>query len=465
MHSNTSTLAVARLPELKQSSVVEILVGSVLVLSMTQGAWVAAGVSESVLKAMLEVGFIALFVIGVTQRLSSGQRLRGIGIILPFGLVVPIGLISGWAHGTSFIESVFYVRLIVLPTLLLLGLLNVSLDRAASRRLLFLIVGLILLQLPFFVYKWLVIGVEEKHWIGALSQTAGQLGLIFPLLVLSILVPRYLAAGGWLILIIMAYSLLPVVNEKRAILVMLPMLLMAATITHLRLPVPRTRKEGSKPKICVTRLLLLFMVCLTVWISSVKSIPSLRCEPGSPCVTQVITYMYDYLVRDYLSPMNISKTPKEQNTNIQLGRLTMIKESARILADKGWKTLFFGIGGGAINPSPNLGPDRADIMFKKFGLRGTYSFGLMLLWEGGVSSVIAAAGFFVFFWLALVRRLAVVQTNRSIVFGNITILMVAVLAFDFFGYSTAGWVTHCVTPFVFTLSAIFIRHGYPAKAE
>ena len=98
-------------------------------------------------------------------------------------------------------------------------------------------------------------------------------------------------------------------------------------------------------------------------------------------------------------------------------------------------------------------------MFDKFGLRGTYSFGLMLLWEGGIASVIAAAGFFVLLWSVLGQKLAGAQTNSSIILGVGIILMVAVLAFDFFVYSTAGWLTHSVTPFIFTLSAIFLRHG------
>lgn len=450
---------------LRQLSVGELLVASLLVLSMTQGAWVAAGIRESILKAALEAGFIALFAMGVVQRMRSRQPLSGIQLILPLCGAALIGVVSGSTQGASFIESLFYVRLIVMPVLFLVGILNVQLERAASRRLLLLIASLMLLQLPFFAYKSMVIGVEEKHWIGALSQTAGQLGLIFPMLVLSILLPRYLAAGGWLVLFVGIYSFLPVINEKRAAIIMLPALFVAATMTYARLS-SRYRCNGiDLQRITFGKLAPLVLVLLVVWISSVKLIPSLQCAGAEPCVRQTVEYGVDYLSRDYLSPMNASEQSKEQNTNIQLGRLTLIKESTAVLAEKGWKTLFFGLGGGAINPSPNLGSNRADIMFDKFGLRGTYSFGLMLLWEGGIASVIAAAGFFVFLWLALEKQLARVHTNSSIIFGGGIILMVAVLAFDFFVYSVSGWLTHGVTPFIFTLSAIFLRHGYPAKED
>jgi hypothetical protein len=432
---------------------------------MTQGALVAAGISESPLKAALEAGFIALFAMGVTQRLYSRQPLRGIQLILPICGAVLIGLVSGLTQGASFIESLFYVRFLVAPLLFLVGILNVPLDRAASRRLLLLIASLILLQLPFFAYKWMVIGVEEKSWIGALSQTAGQLGLIFPMLVLSMLLPRYLATSGGLILFIMAYSILPVINEKRAIVVMLPALFLAAVITYVHIA-SRYRCNGSSlQRVTLGKSALLIVTILTIWISSVKLIPSLQCTSDQPCALQTFRYVVDYVSRDYLSPMNASATPKEQNMSIQLGRFTLIQESMVTLSEKGWKTLFFGVGGGAINPSPHLGPNRADIMFDKFGLRGTYSFGLMLLWEGGMASVVVAAGFFLLLWLVLAKKLAGAKTNSSIVFGGGIILMVLVLAFDFFCYSTAGWLTHSVTPFIFTLSAIFLRHGYPAKAD
>ncbi|MBK1681855.1 hypothetical protein CKO20_15900 [Rhodocyclus tenuis] len=456
-------LEVSGFSGLRQLSIGELLVASLLVLSMTQGAWVAAGVRESILKAALEAGFIALFAMGVAQRLRSKQPLSGIQLILPFCVAVLIGLVSGIAQGASFMESLFYVRLLVVPLLFLVGLLNVRLDEVASRRLLLLIASLMLLQLPFFAYKWMVIGVEEKHWIGALSQTAGQLGLIFPMLVLSLILPRYLASGSWLVLLILIYSFLPIINEKRAVIIVLPALFFAAAMTYVRIS-SRYRCNGiDLQRMTLGKLAPLIVVLLTIWISSVKLIPSLQCAGDGPCVQQTVKYGSDYLFRDYLSPMNASKLSKEENTNIQLGRLMLIKESTLTLADKGWETLFFGLGGGAINPSPNLGPNRTDIMFDKFGLRGTYSFCLMLLWEGGIASVIAAAGFFVFLWLALGKQLAGVHTNSSIIFGGGIILMVAVLAFDFFIYSTAGWLTHSVTPFIFTLSAIFLRHGYPAK--
>lgn len=423
------------------------------------------GIPESMLKAALEAGFLALFVLGVSQRLRAGQPLSGIKLVLPVCVAVLIGLVSGAARGASFLESLFYVRFLVVPLFFLVGVLNVQLDGSASRRLLLLIIGLLLLQLPFFAYKWIVIGIEEKHWIGALSHTAGQLGLIFPMLVLSMLLPLYLAVGRWPIVLVVAYSLLPVINEKRAVVVMVPFLIAASVLAYARLSQRYCESGIEIPRISVGKLVALIVVCLIVWISSVKLIPSLQCTDNEPCAVQVIKYGQNYLLRDYLSPMNLSETSKDQNTNIQLGRLTLLKESFATLADTSWGTLVFGLGGGAINPSPNLGPDRADIMYKKFGIRGTYSFGLMLLWEGGIAAVIAAAGFFVLLSWALYQQLERGRTRASILFGSGVILMLAVLAFDFFVYSTAGWLTHSLTPGVFTLIAIFLKYGYPEKAE
>jgi hypothetical protein len=63
-----------------------------------------------------------------------------------------------------------------------------------------------------------VVGINEKFWIGSFSQTAGQLGLLFPLMLLSILVPLYLHNGGRLLaILVLASSLAPVINEKRAV--------------------------------------------------------------------------------------------------------------------------------------------------------------------------------------------------------------------------------------------------------
>lgn len=450
----------------KPRSFAEALIASLLVLSMTQGVWVAAGASESMLKAALEIGIVALFVVGVTLRLRTDQTPIGMKLIVPFFVAAVIGLIAGAIEGASFLEGLFYVRLLTVPLLFLLGVLNVQLDMSAARRLMSLVIALLLLQLPLFAYKWMVIGVEEKHWIGGLSQTAGQLGLIFPMLVLSMLLLLYLYKGGWTILLVMIYAFLPVVNEKRAVVVMLPFLIAAAFYVYARLSSRHLGEQIGIPRITIGKFASLSVVCITVWISSVTFIPSLQCGSDEPCPVQLLKYGKDYLLRDYSSPMNYSDTTtKDNNTNIQLGRLKLIQESIETLADKGLGTLIFGLGGGAINPSPNIGPDRADILYKKFGVRGTYSYGLMLLWEGGIASVMAAAGFFVLIWLMLIRQLARAGTHASVLFGNSVILMVAVLAFDFFGYSTTGWQTHTVTPFVFTLVAIFLRHGYPEKVD
>jgi|GEM_PF-3062649 len=450
---------------LPQLSLGEALIATLLIMSMTQGIWTAVGIHESMLKAVLESGFVVVFVLGIAQRLRSGKPLSGIKLTLPFCIAILIGLVSGAVQGASFCESLFYVRFLIIPLLFLIGIMNIQLAVSASRRLLLLITGLLLLQLPLFGYKWMVFGVEEKHWIGGLSQTAGQLGLIFPMLVLSMLLLLYLYRGGWFILYVMVYSLLPVVNEKRAVVVMLPSLIIAAIFAYSRLLWCHSGHQMDIPRITCGKLVSLFTVCIAVWITSVKVIPSFHCGDHQSCTVQVLQYGKDYLLRDYSSPMNVSKISVDQNTNIQMGRLKLIQESIGILADKGWGSLTFGLGGGSINPSFRIGPDREDILYKKFGVRGTYSYGLMLLWEGGIASVMAAAGFFLLLWLVVVRQLEKVDTPASLVFGYGIIVMLAVLAFDFFGYSTTGWLTHSVTPLVFILVAIFLRHGYPDKAD
>lgn len=435
----------------------EIAVGLLLVLSFSQGIWQAAGIAEGIPKALIELLSVVLLVAAVWQCKKANQRFRGLVFLVLLAAAWASGAVSGWLQDSSALEQLFYLRAVLAPPIVFFALLNLPIKAAGVRRLSMLVIILISIQAPIFAWKWYAVGVNEKFWIGSLSQTAGQLGLIFPMLVLAVVLPWYLHNGRRaLALLILIFAFLPVINEKRGVMVAIPAILFLAVGAYFATKRGRNLIALNINRWLLSRLSVVVLVCLTVWVGAAKLIPSLYCERFQSCHQQTTTYFFDYLTRNYASPMNASRLSVEKNTNIQLGRLELVRASLALMAERGTLVTLFGFGAGAVNPSPHLGTNRSDIMYDKFGLRGTYSSALALLYEAGITGVLSMLGFFGLLSAAVMKRIKAARNDDRCLTGLGILLMISVMAFDYFLYSTTGWSSSAIAPLFFTSVGIFL---------
>jgi len=331
-----------------------------------------------------------------------------------------------------------------------------------------MLVFIFLVQLPVALWKLAFIGVDEKHWIGTLSQNAGQLGLLVPLFALSFLVPIYLRRGGFLYpVLIFFFSAFGVINEKRAIVFILPLFFVIAGAIYVgfKLRLNNQAILGKAGWVDIKgltgRFTALAGISVGIAIAATYMIPSLRCDnehnPQS-CIMQSLTYARDYLTRGYSSPLNASRTSVDENTNIQLGRIRLIQATVEHKLDQGPLIVLFGYGAGAINTSPLLGEDRRDILYTKFGLRGTYPGAIAILFEAGLIGLVGMVLFFVVVMRGAVRGVRLTVTcEKGAAYGAGVILMVLVMGFDFFIYSIVGWTSQTLAPVFFAVLGFFLN--------
>lgn len=453
MKANVSSLA-------SSDTLIEAAVALLLVLSFSQGIWQATNIADGIPKALTELLSVALLFVAILRCKAAKQRFRGLVFLTPLVVACTTGVISGWLHGSSMLEQAFFLRSVLSPSIVFFAILNLHIGVAGTKRLANLLTVLILVQAPVFIWKWYAVGVNEKFWIGTLSQTAGQLGLVFPMLVLSLVLPWYLHKGRIVFaLLILIFAFLPVVNEKRGVVIVIPAVLFFSIAAYIATKRGRDLICSNLNGWLSSRGSLVLLVCFAVWGGATKLIPSLYCENYQSCGKQTVQYISDYLKRDYASPMNLSRSSVDENTDIQLGRWELVRASFALIGEQGVMVTLAGFGAGAVNPSPHLGADRSDIMYHKFGLRGTYSSALALLYEAGVIAVLSMIAFFYLLTAMVIKQIRTAGSDDRYLAGLGILLMISVMAFDYFIYSITGWSSCTLAPLFFVAIGIYLTRS------
>ncbi len=454
------------------------IISLILCLAASQGILQAMDVSVSLSKAAIEVLSFVMLVLAIRSRRKAGQAVVGLSYLAPIALAVFAGLLSGWFCGAAGLEYALFLRTLISPVVIFFAVININLPDVAIRRIVLLLCLLFVAQIPIVVWKAFVVGINEKFWIGSFSQTAGQLGLLFPLLLLSILVPLYLRNGGKLLaILVLALSLAPVINEKRAVIYVLPAFFCAAVFVYSFLWKRKVALAGTIERFqgkIGKRFLVLIAIAAVVFVAAVRLIPSFqstefsnypkivttnsgKCIQNTIC--RVFLYSHDYLTRNFSSPLNISRETQESNTNIQMGRITLIKEAFESVTAHGPLIMMFGYGASAVNPSYLLGEGRSDIMYQKLGIRGTYPSAIAVMIEAGLVGLSAMILFFSILLYSVMARVVESSSEGNLVVGVSVILMTLIMAFDYFIYSITAWSSYTLAPIFFIVLGLFLAHN------
>lgn len=289
-------------------------------------------------------------------------------------------------------------------------------------------------------FKYLTIGVEEKHWIGTLSMTAGQLGVVYPSMFVPVF-PYVAPLKGWLAAGILGLS--TIVHEKRSVILVFPLLIFSA----LTLILLRDRLLGTLTlRQATIRIGLASAVSVGVFLLSLTSIPSLNPGQqgdgaGAIDLGYLQNYTKEYLTRGYESELNNDPSNVDKDTGIQVGRVRVFIELWRWSSQRSTAQQIFGSGPTTIDRSYLLGPNRADILYQVTGVRGPTTLFHQLLVERGWIGVLAffAPLTIMVVWLLLDFIKLLMAKRRPSLAHWVAIWSLGVILLDLAGYSAISY--------------------------
>jgi hypothetical protein len=324
-----------------------------------------------------------------------------------------------------------------------------------------------LIQIPVAFAKFGVMGANEKIWIGTWTNRAGQLGLLMPMLAVSMLWAYGLRWNKlkYAVPIATLFALVTVSAEKRAVLVIMPTLV-AFLIVMVSTPVigawcGHVPSNASNPAPWRDALLALLVSACVVTSAALLAIPSLDTSSRdyeNLSSRSVYAYIVEYMTRDFESPMNLSKMTVEENRNIQQGRLRMWVKALAGVSERTLPSVLFGEGGGWLMEHRMLAGKGRDVMFERLRLRGPAPTGLRHFFEVGVVGLSMMAVWFVWLAFRLFRKSHSAFTLG--VYGAWLLFM-----FDYFVYSQVGWGGGVFAPILFLLVAAALRGIRPMAGQ
>ena len=305
-----------------------------------------------------------------------------------------------------------------------------------------LLIVIILSQFFFVILKLLVLGgVNEGFLIGSMHHNAGQLGFLFPAILIPITVLIYSRDNRrWLmlILLVMLY-LFAVINEKRAFFYLgLPILLISFYCVFKGAV---SLKNGTMLFLALTSAFFLLMYTR-------KFIGSLSGTEGDVITPSgfsfLFWYAYEYLTMGYGGALQGSEDLAAVDRNVQVGRFIVWAWGLEFFQKMELFDQIFGLGLGSLTPSSYL--NSPDVMFQVLGFRGAMSGALHTLIEGGVIFFVLNNLLIILPLVRLLKsKMYYHRLNAQVSFENklcsVLLVVWTVFVFDFYLYSMSLFAT------------------------
>lgn len=432
------------------------LTALLLLFVMTGGLLEWLGIPQSASRFVVECLALFLLACGV-RRCDRASLVSAACASIPLVVAWMIGCANAVASGGSALQIALFSREIGTPVLFMAAFILAPLGTRERHHLLKFLLSLTILQVAVCVAKLLWMGANEKGWIGTMHQTAGQLGLLTPLLALGFIWAFALVHRvPWKVfLVATSVGLIAVASEKRGLLVMMPLVPLGVLVCH---EIFHRFFRHSYKRFSVSLLAnyaaSAFLSCVVLMALALSSIESLRSSDYSKLgVDSVFEYIYVYMTRDFDSAMNRSEFSVDENPNIHMGRLRLIFTAVKTVSENDVYPMTLGGGGGRFLEHPRLN-NGSDVMYREVGLRGPSGLAVRHLFEIGFLGV-----FLVLAWMAglvvLLVNSARSGANQVLVLG--ALCCVGVLVFDYLIYSEAGWYSGVLLPLVTFMVAQAIK--------
>jgi hypothetical protein len=223
-----------------------------------------------------------------------------------------------------------------------------------------------------------------------------------------------------------------IINEKRAIVFLLPFILIASLVAN------RGEGRGQARRVGLSSYLVIFVVIAAGVTLGIRSIPSLNPEGsyvGGVSLSHAAQYALEYVTMDYGGSLQGSYELAARDDNVQVGRAIIWLHIIQWLNDSGPWTWMFGNGFGSAtrNAWTNSG---SDPLFDVIASRGGISGAGLAAVETGMVGLALATYAFLHIGMTIRRCRREAKSHIAIRWYRTTALLLAIFAFDFFFYST-----------------------------
>jgi hypothetical protein len=287
--------------------------------------------------------------------------------------------------------------------------------------------NLVVLSIVGTILKLFIFGIDESYLVGLMTMTAGEIGLIFPAFILVFYVDYYkeIKKIRWVLLYLFLFG---VINEKRSIVFVFPILFLILGKVNLR--------RGF------------FFVAL-LYPLAISLIPSLNRDEkifGSVDLVYPFTYAVEYLMADYGSDLQGSKKEAYRDKNVQLGRVALFLKIRKEFQDMNSHTLLFGTGLGRYTNKYGSSNGIEDNLFKDFGYRGNLSSFLQVTLESGLLSIVSIS---IFIYMQL----------RYYLRGRMFYAILIIYIYDIFFYGQTSLKVLPISLYIITLIPLYYDHN------
>ena len=302
----------------------------------------------------------------------------------------------------------------------------------------FHIKNLIYISLIGVFFKLILHGVDEGFLIGFLSMTAGQLGFLFPCLMLIFICELFKDNSTRIFFFIFLF-LFGIINEKRSIVFFMPLIYLYY-------------QGFSLKSFNLKRLALIFLL----YSFAISLIPSLNIDNkifGSVDIFYPFEYAVEYLTATYDGGLQGDQAEALVNTGSQYGRIALLQAITDLLDSFSISKILYGHGMGTFTLSQSAGTYFDDMMFRLLGFRGTLSSFLIIFLDSGALALL-------FFLTFLYKYLSLLFNKK-----NLNYALLLIIFYDIFLYSDAFLKILPISIYFFTLFPFVFHRKNPELNE
>ena len=282
--------------------------------------------------------------------------------------------------------------------------------------------NLIYISLVGVFFKLILHGVDESFLIGFLSMSAGQLGFLFPALMLVFIFELF-KDNKTRFLFFIALFLFGILNEKRTVVFFFPIIVFYYYGFSI---------------LKINRMFLIFIL----YCFSLSLIPSLNPDEkifGRVDLLFPFSYALDYLTATYDGGLQGNTVEALTDSGAQYGRISLLKAIYGHVSNFTNSNFFLGHGIGTFTVNQSVDSFHDDKMYILFGFRGVLSAFLVVLLDSGFIALIFFMIFLYKFFIHFFRQI------------NINYILLLIVFYDIFFYSDAFLKILPISVYLFTL--------------
>jgi len=425
----------------------------------------AFGIPTIVPRVVFEAAIAVLFLKAIHSHLLFQKR-RWLAPGLPAILLFLVACtVSYLLNNPPVLAMVLFVRHCLVFYILFLALINLNWSRETGFLVGKFIIAMALLQLPAAVEMYMRVGIREGWGVGTMSLSAGGLGTIFPLMAISFLMALFLYTGRIKYLLwFLPFIMFGVVNSKRALVFVVPVLLLTQLAVYryvrggFRLRVRSTGIQRQRMGFFRSAAIIVVVAISGAYIAG-RALPSLN--PSSavggtfdPAYIAMVILDYETMVT---STQEESGVQQEAGVELTFGRVASTLGTFSALYLEGPMAFLWGRGPGTLVGSSLTQTDQYQAYLEMGILAGKTG----LVWvmnQVGIVGVLGVLWLYLHFFVYLVRLYRRLEPPTERVFALGLVGCTWVFLFDFLAYTNATLVTGAVTPVFYCLLAFAYKH-------